>query len=488
MDQNHPQNRAERECLTLQAQIKDFHAAQALLSWDLETLMPPAGYQARAEVTATLAETAHTLLVGPKAQELASSLLASQDPVTKVFLRDHARALRLPASLVAKQARVAGLAHEAWLAARDNNSWALFAPHLEETLQLKREEAELLGYEGNRYDALLEGYEPGLTVAALQELFGALRVASLALIAEFGIEAASTKTSAPVSSLAQIDQVVQLALARKVLALLGLDQSNSRLDLSVHPFCSSIHQGDIRVTTRIQSADWRVCFYSVLHEAGHALYESGFAPDLYRTLAADGASYGMHESQALFWENCLGRSLPFCQYLSQALPALGDGFTLFRQTNTFAKSLIRTEADELTYNLHIILRFELELALLDGSLSVKDLPEAWNEGMQSALGLTPPDHLHGCLQDIHWAHGSFGYFPSYTLGRLYAASLWESIPDFSEGILGGDLTAVKAWLAEHIHRHGRTMLPAQLMGGLGLSLSAEPFLGQVREKLVTINS
>jgi carboxypeptidase Taq len=428
--------------------------------------------------------------------EVESSPLVTEpesDPAVNVreTRRAYDRAVKLPTSLVEEMSRTEVLAQQAWGEARAKSDYPSFRPWLDKWVELKRAEASCVGYESNPYDALLDQFEPGETAADVRRTFEALRGPLVELIA--GIVDSGRK--APVEILERENTIQdQERLARMAAAAVGFDFEAGRLDVSLHPFCSGLGPGDTRLTTRYQARDFSGALFGVLHETGHGLYDQGLEADHFGTPRGEAISLGIHESQSRMWENLVGRSRSFWQYFlpvvreafPQPLAGVSDDNWYFA-INDIRPSLIRTEADEATYNLHVLLRFELEEAMLKGDLSPADLPGAWTEKMQKYLGLTPPDDARGCLQDIHWSGGAIGYFPTYTLGNLYAAQFFEQarkdIGDLDAQFAAGDFAPLLGWLRQNIHRHGKRYLPRQLVKKVtGSDLSAEPLLRHLRKK------
>jgi carboxypeptidase Taq len=387
-------------------------------------------------------------------------------------------------------ARAQAHARAAWQQARAASDWSLFAPHVVHVFDLKRRAAEYFTYDEHPYDALLEEFEPGMTVAQIRPLFAELKEGLVPLVKAV----AATARDAGDACLHQpFDHDRQLAFGVELIQGLGFDMTRGRQDLTAHPFCTSFSPDDVRITTRVDPHFLSPALFGTLHETGHALYEQGVPPELARTPLGSWASLGVHESQSRLWENLVGRSLPFWQRhyssLQQAFPAqLGDtGLPAFyRAINAVRPSFIRVEADELTYNLHIFLRFDLELALLEERLSVDDLPEAWNQGMRDLLGITPPDDSLGVLQDVHWAIGLVGYFPTYTIGNVLSAQVWDAArrdATIREQTDNGDYAALLAWLRDAIHRHGRIYTPNELVElATGQPPTATPYLDYLRTK------
>jgi carboxypeptidase Taq len=388
--------------------------------------------------------------------------------------------------------RARALGQHSWLKARASNDFSYFRDALARNVELRHRYVECFpGYE-HPYDVLLDDFEPGLTVAELRPLFAELRDALVPLVAAAG-DPDQPRNDGVFGGTFSAD--AQRIAVLDVLEAVGYDPDAMRLDPAMHPFASGIGKGDVRLTTKYDESDFAVALYSGLHEFGHGLYEAGAAPHLRRTTLDSPVSLGVHESQSRTWENVIGRSRPFCAWLlprlQTSLPGALEGVdasSLYRAVNTVQPSLIRTEADETTYNLHIILRFELELALVEGSLAVDDLPAAWDEGMERLLGMKVPGAADGVLQDVHWSAGMIGYFPTYSIGNLIAAQLWErvqeDIPELDALIEQGDFVAVREWQRENVHAHGRKFPPRELLRRVtGDELRVEPFLRYLRAKL-----
>ncbi|MBL7999352.1 MAG: carboxypeptidase M32 [Candidatus Kapabacteria bacterium] len=478
--------------------VKDLNAASALLGWDQETYMPEGSAEARAEQIATIDTLAHQHITSNVSRTLADDIRTSvsdggttSDRLLRLFAREVERASKLPESLVRETSRATALAQESWKKARIASDFSIFAGDLKKLVELKTQAAHLYGYTDNVYDALLDLYEPGITVAQLKPVFNNLQKGTTDLL-EYIKPVRERANDAILYK--KYDSNKQLQYAQYVARAIGFNFTTGRVDVSTHPFCTSFAPTDVRLTTRIFEDDLRSCLFGLIHEAGHGMYEQGFAPELTRTFGADGASMGIHESQSLFWENVIARSEEFWQW---GLPLLKDyfpeqlsgvsAFEFYKAINTIEPSLIRIEADEVTYNIHIIIRFEIEEQLINGSLNVEDIPAVWNAKMKEYLGITPPNDAKGCLQDIHWSFGGFGYFPSYTLGKLYAAmlrkQLLSDIPGISDEIRRGHFKPILAWLREKIHYHGKTMTPNELIVSItGRQLTEADFLDYARQK------
>jgi carboxypeptidase Taq len=491
---------AYAELITLVRQTNTLAATEALLDWDSETYMPPNGLAARAEQLSLIATLAHERRTQPRIGELLDHLGSdAKDEVHRANIREtrrvYQRAVKIPAELVSRIAHTSTIAKDAWGKARAENSFPKFAPHLAELLDLKRQVADLIGYKGERYDALLDEFEPGMTSAQVGEIFTELRKP----LSEFVKQIAGAKNRPDPSILRRhFPKPAQIELCRKLAEAIGFDFSAGRIDISKHPFCSGTSPGDVRLTTRYNEDFFSPSVFGVLHEAGHGLYEQGFDPRSMFTPMAQAVSLGIHESQSRMWENFVGRSRQFWEcYFADAQRAFPESLgnvsldAFHGAINVVEPSFIRVEADEVTYNLHIILRFELERGMIDGSIAVKDVPDAWNTKMRELLGITPKDNANGCLQDIHWSMGAFGYFPTYALGNLYAAQFFETaskaIPDLPGLIRKGTFRPLLDWLRENIHRHGQLYRAGELVQRItGRPLSIEPFLAYVRAKFSPI--
>ncbi len=483
----------------LVGEVVDLKHTAALLDWDQQTMMPPGGADERAHQTATLQRLAHDRFTSSAmrdALDAARGAVKDGDPdsddarlVWKVG-RDFDKETKVTSAWVSAFARATSLAQQAWQAAKPRSDFAGFKPHLARVIELRREYAAFFKPYDHLYDPLLDDYEPGMTTAQVAEIFADLRVQQVALV-----QAVAEKPQPDDSVLHQnypIDR--QWAFGEKIVRQFGYDFERGRQDKSAHPFTTTFGLGDVRITTRFQEDFLSPALFATMHEAGHAIYEQGFRTALARTPLADGASLGIHESQSRLWENLVGRSHPFWSHfyadLQTAFPeALGsvgmDNF--YRAVNKVEPSLIRVEADEATYNLHIMLRFELEQALLTGDLAVDDLPGVWDEQTKAFLGITPPDDQNGVLQDIHWSIGYFGYFPTYALGNLIACQWWEKLhqdlPDLDAQIGEGEFAQLLDWLRINIHQHGAKFKPTELIERVtGESLNAQPYLRYLREK------
>lgn len=495
------------------AEVFDLGRAAAVLEWDQETYMPPGGADARAAQVATLRRLAHERFTDDAVGAWLDAAGRETDgrdedhpdrALVRVARRDHARAMRLPSALVAALAEARGHALEAWKAARAVSDFGLFAPHLQRVLDLNRERAErlvpLLASERAAtgealsdeplYDALLDEYEPGTTTAEVAAVFAELRAHLVPLV-----EAVAGQPQVDDALLKQhYPEEAQWAFGLEVAEAVGYDLMRGRQDRSAHPFTTTFATSDVRITTRLDEAFFPMAFFGTLHETGHALYEQGVDSALDRTPLADGTSLGMHESQSRLWENLVGRSRAFWEHwlprarhhFPEALDGV-DAEAFYRAVNRVAPSPIRVEADELTYHLHVLLRFEIERELIAGRLAVADMPAAWNARMESFLGLTPPTDSVGCLQDIHWALGALGYFSTYTLGTLMSVPLFDAarrdLGDLDSAFARGEYRPLLDWLRAHVHRWGRTRSARRILqDATGEALSAAPWLAYARAK------
>ena len=447
-----------------------------VLEWDEETCLPRAAVAHRSEQLALLAGLLHDRTTDPRVEELLAALeggelVADPESPAAVNVRELRRAYdrerRLPRRLVEESARVTALAQQAWADAREASEFARFRPWLERQLALAREEADAVGFPETRYDALLEDYEPGVTTRQVATLFAGLRDELVPLV-----QAMDHRRTPALRREYPVDR--QRIFAEAVANAVGFDFDRGRMDTAVHPFCTSLGPGDCRITARYSSRDFASGFYSALHEVGHALYEQGLDPAHYGTPMGEAASLGLHESQSRLWENFVGRSRSFWQhFFPRARGVFHEALHDVRldafvgSLNRVERTPIRVEADEVTYNLHILIRFEIEQALLSGDLPVRDLPGAWAEAYREFLGIVPADDREGCLQDGHWAEGLLGYFPTYALGNVYAAQLVAAarreLGDLDTQFARGDFTGLLGWLRERVHRHGQRYTAADLV-------------------------
>lgn len=481
------------------AQVYDLNAAQQVLGWDQQTYMPPGGAEERGEQMATLAQLAHERFTSPEVGKLLEDLQAFADQLPpdsdeacllRVTRRLYDKQTRLPASYVAEFAQVTTLAQTAWEQAKASDDFEHFRPHLEKIVEMRRQYAEFFAPYEHVYDPLLDDFEPGLKTAEVQQIFSALKSEQVKLI-----QAIASCPQVDDSFLHQpFDEKAQWDFGVEVITHFGYDWQRGRQDRSAHPFSTSFGLGDVRITTRSDPDRLATALFGTMHECGHALYDQGISPALRRTPLANGASMAIHESQSRLWENLVGRSRAFWTFF---YPRLQQIFSkqlgnvsleaFYRAINKVEPSLIRTEADEATYNLHVMLRLELEIALMEGSLEVQELPEIWNCKMREYLGIAPRNNREGVLQDIHWAFGGMGYFPTYALGNLVSAQIWETImkdiPDLENQIERGEFSGLLGWLREKIHRHGMKFPPQELVKKVtGSTITPLPYLRYLKRK------
>lgn len=480
-------------------EIRDLVATLALLEWDMQTYLPSGAVEGRGAQMETVSGVIHEKLTSrafARALEAAEADEYESGSFEASLLRklrhDFEKVRKMPARLVREIGAAGSAAYGAWMCAREAQEFAPFAPHLAKLLELRKEQAALFTPSGHPLDPLLDDYEEGLTVAEIDPVFAVLRREQTALVR------AAADREQPDDSFLRSDPFSpekQLELARFAAKRIGYDFRRGRIELTEHPFTTSFGLTDVRITTKAFPHLPLSCLFSTIHEAGHAIYEQGIDRKFDRTPLADGASLAFHESQSRLWENQVGRGLPFWRwfypYMQRKFPGRLDAVPLERfygAINRVERSLVRIEADEATYNLHILLRYDLEKALFENRLSVAELPEAWNEKMREYLGIVPPNDLTGVLQDVHWAGGSFGYFPTYALGNLIAAQVWslahKEIPDLDEEIASGRFSTFRAFLRKKIHRYGASLPPKELLRKLtgAEKIDPAPFLAYLREK------
>lgn len=462
--------------------ITSLQQAGSLLGWDQQTHMPPGAVESRARQLGVIGKLAHAMFVaeetGALLEQSAAALAGnghaydSDDAsLVRVTRRDYDQNRKLPSEFVEELLRVTTLAHEVWAKARAENDFKSFAPVLEQIVALKMREADYRGYQDDPYDALLDSYEPGVKTADVAAMFADLRRELVPLVAAIS-ERLDAVSDAPLHQ--PFDEDKQRTFAEMVIRQFGYDFNRGRQDRAVHPFCISFSRDDVRITTRYDPNWLNPALFGTLHEAGHAMYEQGSDPALEGGPLAGGTSLGVHESQSRLWENVVGRSRGFWTHFYPKLQALFPAQlgsveleTFYRAINKVTPSFIRVEADEVTYNLHIMVRFEIEIELLAGRLKVADLPEVWNAKYHEYLGITPPTDTLGVLQDIHWSGGMIGYFPTYSMGNLLSAQLYEKAleahPTIPAEIARGEFGTLLGWMQQHIYRHGRKFQPRELI-------------------------
>lgn len=448
-------------------ELYDIAAATAVLQWDQETYMPIKGVIHRSRQLATLSTIYHQKLTSAKTRKL----LKDAKPKTEVdkalvreLKRSYDKATCLPERLVAEMSEATSVGLEAWKKAREEKNFSIFQKPLERILKLKLEQANLVGFKQSPYDALLDDFEPGLTARKVSAIFDPLKLEITKLIPEI-LKRQKEPTKRFLTG-QHFPKDKAKEATEEILKKMGYDFEAGRQDISTHPFTTNFGHRDVRVTNRFHPENFQSSIFSAVHEGGHALYEMGIGDNLANTFLGSGTSLGIHESQSRMWENLIGRSLPFWQYWTPYLmgifPDQLAGATpekLFKEVNLVKPDFIRVEADEVTYNLHIILRFEIEKDLVEGKILVKDLPEVWNTKMKTLLGVTPSNDALGVLQDIHWSQGSIGYFPTYTLGNLYAAQFFRQMPNMDKHVASGNFEPILTWLRKNIHQYGSIYRP-----------------------------
>ena len=462
------------------AEVYDLNKVAALLSWDESVTMPPGGARARAEQTATVGRLAHELLVAPEVGRMLDNLQGYEQSLAydsdeasliRVTRYDYEKARKVPAELRSDMARVATLARNAWGDARERSDYKAFQPFLQQTIDLKKRYVDCIGGGDDPYGVLLDDYERAMPTAEVQRVFAALKDATVPLIAAVAARGDAVDNGCLTGEF-PVEQQTRFCLW--VLRCFGYTDQEWRCDPTAHPFSTNMNLGDIRLTTRYNPSKIAPAVFGVIHEFGHGLYEHGVGKSLERTPLCGGTSLGLHESQSRLWENLVGRSRGVWTFL---LPELKrtfpgqfrdvDADAFYRAINKVQPGLIRVEADELTYSLHVVLRFELEQEMLSGTLKLHELPEAWNARMKEYLGVDVPDAARGVLQDVHWSLGLVGYFPTYVLGSIMSAQIWEKLlgamPDLPAQIERGEFAGLREWLRDHLHQHGRKFTPRETL-------------------------
>ncbi|MDK2979859.1 MAG: carboxypeptidase Taq [Chloroflexota bacterium] len=490
---------------SLLAETADLGAASALLNWDQLVNMPSGGAEDRGEQIATIEQILHAKATSDEIGSLLEDLTAAakqMDPdsddarLIKVAKRNFDKSTKVSAEFVSEFARVSTVAQSVWEKARAESDFSIFRPYLEQLVSLRQQYADFFKPWTHVYDPLLDDYEPGMKTADVQAIFNTLRPKQVELI-----KAISEKPQVEKSFLfLEYPEKTQWDFGVEVISKFGYDWNHGRQDKSVHPFTTGFGLNDVRITTRFNTKFLPTAMFGTMHECGHALYELGIAKKYNRTPLGAGASMAVHESQSRLWENLVGRSRAFWKRfyprLQELFPSqLGnvDAEMFYKAVNAVEPSLIRVEADEATYNLHIMLRLEMEIALMEGSLKAKDAPEAWNQKFEDYLGIVPPDDARGVLQDVHWSFGGFGYFPTYALGNLVSAQLWETmekdIPDVEAHIEKADFAVILNWLRENVHVYGAKYEPQELVQKItGSKITPEPFMRYLDRKFKDIYS
>ncbi len=493
-------DKAYQRLMELSTQVHLLNSCMALLDWDQKTYIPKNGSENRGNQLALLAGLGHQKATAPEIGDLlqqleGSSMAADPDSFEGANIREvkhsYDKLVKVPQSLVEEITRVTTVAHDVWADARKKSDFSVFFPYLEKIIKLKQQQAEAVGYEKHPYDALLDDFEPGATIEKVAKVFADFRDELVGLV-----KAISNAKKKPDASILERNYPVdrQASFGKEASAAIGYDYDQGRLDVTVHPFCTGIGPGDVRITTRYNPNHFGQAFFGILHESGHGIYEQGLDPERFGTPGGDAVSLGIHESQSRMWENMVGRSMAFWKYFfpkaQKAFPeALGgvklDDFHF--AINEVKPSFIRVEADEVTYNLHILVRFEIEQAFFSGDLKPKDIPAAWNDKFKKYFGITPPDDAQGCLQDVHWSAGYIGYFPTYSLGNLYSAQFFvqaqKDLGDLDGQFAKGEFGKLKGWLNQKIHRLGQRYRAEKLAEVVtGKPLSHQPLMAYLKAK------
>jgi len=480
--------------------IADVKYASAVLQWDQETYLPVKGNIFRGQQIATLSEMAHEQFIDNKVGDLLNDLADKNDLGHKekrnvlLSLEDYNRSKKFTPAFIRKLSVAVNKSYHLWIRARKENSFSVFRNALHEVIELKRQEADIIGYKAHPYDALMNDYDKGLTVEITDALFNSLRPSLSVLLDKI-------KEQSPIDNSflhRHYEKDKQWEFGIEILKRIGFDFEAGRQDTSEHPFTTNFNNKDVRVTTRIKENDFGNMTWSCIHEGGHALYEQGLPEDQYGLPLGEYCSVSIHESQSRLWENCIGRGLSFWKHnyplLREKFPDQLNDIPLekfYKGINKVHPSLIRTEADELTYHFHVMIRYELEKKLIEGSLATSDIPEYWNEQYFKYLGVKVPDDLNGCLQDVHWSHGSFGYFATYSIGSLYASQMYAAIkkltPSLEDEISSGQNQVVLSWLRQHIYQYGRYYNSGDLcLHATGESLNSQYFITYTTEKFSKI--
>ena len=483
----------------LLGEVTDIGRAASVLSWDQQVNMPPGGAEARGQQLATLGKIAQEKFIADEVGTLIEDLkaeYAGADPdsddaaMIRVAARNYDKAKRVPPEFVAEQASISSRALQAWVEAKSKSDFSIFQPHLEKNVEMVKKYISFFPPADHPYDTLLDDYEAGMKTADVKAIFDALRPKQVKLIKAI----ASAKQVKDDFLHKKYNEKKMLDFGVGVITKYGYDWSRGRQDKAPHPFETTFSVDDVRITTRFEADNPTATLFSTLHESGHAMYEQGVKPEYERTPLSGGTSLAVHESQSRMWENLVGRSLPFWEHFYPAFKKTfasqldGVGLKAFyKAINKVEPSFIRVNADEATYNLHIMLRLEFEIGMVEGKIAIKDLPEIWNTKMQEYLGITPPNDAKGVLQDIHWSYGSIGYFSTYALGNLISAQLWEminkDIKNLDDQIRKGDFSELLGWLRKNIHQHGQKYEPQALVEKVtGSKITAEPYVRYLTKK------
>src|SRR6266498_153105 len=478
-------------------EVADIGRATSVLGWDQQVNMPPGGNEARGQQLATLSKIAQEKFITDEVGRLIDDLKqelngadTDEAALVRVAARNYDKARRVPPSFIAEQAIVTSKAFEAWVEAQSKSDFSIFEPHLEKVVELVHKYISFYPPADHPYDTLLDDYEPGMKTADVKTIFDGLRPKQVKLIKAI----TSAKQVKDDFLYKKYNEQKLMDFGVQVITKFGYDWSRGRQDKAPHPFATTFSVNDVRITTRFEEDNPLATVFSTMHESGHAIYEQGINPAYERTPIAGGTSLAVHESQSRMWENLVGRSLPFWEHFYPAFkktfPTQLDGVSLksfYKAINSVEPSLIRVNADEATYNLHIMLRLELEIGIVEGLIAIKDLPEIWNSKMQEYLGITPPNDAKGVLQDIHWSNGAIGYFSTYALGNLISAQLWEKINkdirNLDDQIRKGNFSELLAWLRKNIHQHGQKYEPQKLVEMVtGSKITPEPYVRYLTKK------
>lgn len=492
--------KVEKQFLEHVKKMSSYNEAIGLIYWDLRTGAPKNGVEQRSEVLGVLSSEVFALSTSKEMEEYLQILSAPESfeqisEITRKSVeeckKDFERNKKIPADEYREYVILQSKAESVWETAKQNADFSLFQPYLEKLVEFNKKFISYWGYEGNKYNTLLNDYEPGVTVEVLDKVFGQLREKIVPLVSAIAESKHKPKTDFLFQSFPK-EQQREFSLA--VLKELGYNFDSGRLDETVHPFATGLNPGDVRVTTKYDENDFRSAVFGTIHECGHALYEQNISSELVGTPLCGGTSMGIHESQSLFYENFVGRNKHFWTKNYELFKMYANGQfndvsleDFYRAINESKPSLIRIEADELTYPLHVMVRYEIEKGLFNDEIEVKDLPEIWNNKMEEYLGIRPENDAEGVLQDVHWSGGSFGYFPSYALGYMYAAQMKEAmlkdLPDYDELLENGNLVAIREWLTDKVHRHGRMKKPLEILQEVtGEGLNAEYLIRYLEKK------
>jgi carboxypeptidase Taq len=488
-----------QKLVELAAELEDLGHISAVLGWDQQINMPPGGTEERGLQSAAIGRIMHEKITSDEVAQLIEDLVeevgdleaeTDEARMVKVSKRAVEKRTKVPLSLLMENIQATTMAHEAWVKAKKQSDFSIFQPHLEKIIDLRKQYADLFKPYDHVYDPLLDDFEPGMKTAEVQEIFNKLRPQQVELVA-----AIAEKEPPDNSFIKQYyKEEYQQIIGRDVITRFGYDWNRGRLDEAPHPFTTGFGYGDVRITTRYLKDDGGSALFSTMHESGHAMYDQG-VPKKYRRHPLSGAaSLAIHESQSRLWENLVGRSREFWTFFYPSMQMLFPEYLsnvslddFYRGINKVEPTLIRVEADEATYNLHIMLRLEIEIGLMEGTIEVADLPEIWNAKMEDYLGVTPPDDARGVLQDIHWSGGMVGYFPTYALGNLASVQLWDKMleehPNIPNQIAKGQFEAILGWMREHVHQYGRKFEPQEIMQkATGSKITPEPYMAYLNQK------